>query len=292
MFIYQFSEEGTGHRYCGKGNQDACAVSEHDGTVFVFMADGMGSAARGGEAAHAAVSTAATLVPWTFLSHDSMREASLRFSVRAAFPIAYNALVSTAAKTDGRTQDLLTTFMCAAYDTRSHTLEYGFCGDGGIVALTCSGEVRLLTKAVKGTTIGSTTPLHSCESWLFGTCENVRSFFICTDGMFDRLCPSGQLPLNRRLRKEIKGLLKRPERMSAAQLRIVLDNAFSCTRESADSLGKLMDGVSDDRTLVLISSKERDDARKMKSAPRTTGPEGITGAAAASTQKPRGGKRP
>ena len=255
MFIYQFSEEGIRHRLCGAGNQDACAVSEHDDTAFVFMADGMGSAARGGEAAQAAVSTAATLVPWTFLSHNDMRKVSLRFSVRAAFPIAYNALISTAAKTGGRTQDLLTTFMCAAYDARSRALEYGFCGDGGIVALTCSGEVRLLTKAAKGAVAGSTTPLHSCESWLFGTCENVCAFFVCTDGMFDRFCPNGQLPHDRRLRKEIKGLLKRPERMSAAQVRIVLDNAFSSIRENADSLGKLMDGVGDDRTLVLISSE-------------------------------------
>lgn len=266
MFVYQFSEEGIVHRYRGQSNQDACLASAQDDTVFVYVADGMGSAARGGEAARAAVETAAALVPWTFLPRAEVRADALRFSVRAAFPIAYNALVSTAAKTGTSTNDLLTTFMCAAYDARAKTLEYGFCGDGGIVALTYSGEVRLLTTAAKGAVAGSTTPLHSCESWLFGSCENVRSFFACTDGLFDRLCPNGRLPRDRRLRREIKGLLMRPGRMDPHQLRIVLDNAFSPLRETVDSLGQLVDSVSDDRTLVLVSGKERKEARRGRCA--------------------------
>ncbi|MBQ3106353.1 MAG: protein phosphatase 2C domain-containing protein, partial [Eggerthellaceae bacterium] len=127
MYVYQFSEEGASHALRGEGNQDACSVSECGEVAFAFMADGMGSASRGGEAAQAAVKTAAALTPWTFLAGEPLREPSLRFSVRAAFPIAYNALLEAAAKTDGDTRGLLTTFMCAAYDARSLRLEYGFC---------------------------------------------------------------------------------------------------------------------------------------------------------------------
>ncbi len=262
MFTYQFSETGLSHALTGRENQDALAVSAHGDTAFVFVADGMGSARRGGEAARAAVDAAAALVPWTYLPAEAMRAPSLGFSVRAAFPIAYNALIGAADKGGWDTRDMLTTFMCVGFDARTGRLEYGFCGDGGIVALTKDGKVRLLTRAAKGALAGQTTPLNSFEGWLFGSCEDVRAFLVMTDGLFDRLCPGGVLPRSLspegiRLRKILRGLLRRPERMDPAQLRIVLDNALSSARPVEDELGRLVEGVSDDRSLVLISAGGR-----------------------------------
>ncbi len=259
MLTYQFSEAGTSHVLAGRGNEDAQAVAAHGDVAFVFVADGMGSAARGGEAARAAVEAAAALVPWTYVPNEALRAPSLGFAVRAAFPIAYNALIGAADRGGWDTRDMLTTFMCAGFDARTGRLEYGFCGDGGIVALTRGGKVHLLTKAARGARPGQTTPLHSCGDWLFGSCDDVLAFFVCTDGLFERLCPGGRLPeatsvRGRRVRKLVKGLLRRPARLSAEQLRIVLDNALSSARPSEDDLGWLMDDVTDDRTLVLVSA--------------------------------------
>lgn len=255
MLVYRLSEAGISHRLMGLGNQDACAVHRSGEDVFVFMADGMGSARLGGQAARAAVDTAAALVPWTYLSDEHMRGAARMMAVKAAFPIAYNALVNAAHKNAWDTREMLTTFMCAAYNEVDRQLTFGFCGDGGIVALTYTGEVRLLTRAAKGAEKHQTTPLHCFDGWSFGTCENVRAFVMCTDGVFDKLCPNGSVPRDPRLRKLLKRLLKLPTRLGEEQLVLVLDNAFSSERPVLDDLGALMDDVTDDRSVVLVSGK-------------------------------------
>lgn len=265
---YQFSEAGVAHRLTGQPNQDACAVHVSGDDAFVFMADGMGSARLGGQAARAAVDAAASLVPWTYLADPRMRDASRMLTVKSAFPIAYNALVSAAHKNAWDTREMLTTFMCAVYNDADRQLTYGFCGDGGIVALTCSGEVRLLTRASKGAERHQTTPLHHFDGWTFGSCGNVRSFLMCTDGVLDKLCPDGELPRSPRLRKVLKRLLRLPLRVEEPQLRLALDNAFSSERPTCDDLGALMEDVTDDRSIVLVSGKPRNRDLAKVSDPR------------------------
>lgn len=257
MFVYQFSEAGTSHVLTGTENQDAHAVHVAANSAFVFMADGMGSARLGGQAACEAVQTASKLVPWTHLSGGHAPAAADMLAMKVAFPIAYNALSSLAVKNDWDAQELLTTFMCAIYDGTDHRLTYGFCGDGGIVALTRMGEVGLLTRAAKGAQRHQTTPLHSVEGWTFGQRENIQSFFMCTDGVLDALCPETAFRHDARRRKLVRRLLKMPALTNEGQLRIALDNAFSSAGPACDDLGRLMQGVTDDRTIVLVSGKTK-----------------------------------
>ena len=257
MFVYQFSQAGLAHGMVGRGNEDACAVRQAGDDAFVFMADGMGSARLGGQAARAAVDVASALAPWTCVRTAELAASSRSFAVRAAFPIAYNALLDAAGKNGWDTRDMLTTFMCAAFGARDGRLEYGFCGDGGILALTNSGQIRLLTSPAKGMLAGQTTPLHSCADWRFGSCEDVRAFLMCTDGVFNQLCPGGTAPKSLRLRRLVKRLLKMPGRVEAGQLRAALDNAFSSELPTVDDLGRLMEGVTDDRSIVIVSAVKK-----------------------------------
>lgn len=264
MLVYQFSETGVAHKLLGQANQDACAVHENGADAFVFMADGMGGARLGGQAAHAAVDAAASLVPWTYVADERMREAGRMLSMKAAFPIAYNGLISAAHKNGWDTRELLTTFMCAAYNEEDGQLSFGFCGDGGIVALTGSG-VRLITRASKGAERHQTTPLHCFEHWTFGSCEDVRAFLMCTDGVFDKLCPNGEVPHSHRLRRILKYLLKLPRTMEKRQVKLVLDNAFSSERPVFDDLGRLMEDVTDDRSIVLVAGKPQGNGMNLPS---------------------------
>ena len=72
MRCYRFTQTGAAHALRGGGNEDACLLAHRGDTVLAFMADGMGSAAFGGEAARLCVDAASRVACAAFAPHELM----------------------------------------------------------------------------------------------------------------------------------------------------------------------------------------------------------------------------
>lgn len=252
MKTYRFTETGLKHRLHRQDNQDACFVEAHGDYAFSFMADGMSSARSGDEAANIAVESARDIMYRTFLPLVDRADESGADVMRVAFAAAYNA-IQRAACSEEDLNELLTTFMGVFLDERTGRLSYGYCGDGGIIALGIDGRARLLVVPQKGETHSQTTTLLDYHAWKFGHAEEVCACAVLTDGLFDALCPDGSLPTDDVRREVLARLLCVPHMISEPQMTSYLDDAFSLDRPS-DSFGALFDEVTDDRSIVVIST--------------------------------------
>ena len=256
MKTYRFTERGVKHKLRGLDNQDASVVLSHGPHAFAFMADGMGSARCGDEAANIAVEAATDAVGRLFMPLDGVDNLSGKLVIRAAFPAAYNA-IQRAAENEEDLNELLTTFMAVYYNERTRRLHFGYCGDGAVLVMLTDGSVKLLTAAQKGATHSQTTQLLDYGAWDFRAEGDVRAFMMLTDGLFDALCPNGALPEADPSRmKALRLLLESPLGMNDPRMRPYLDQAFSSDGDN-DDLGALFECVGDDRSVVIVSADKR-----------------------------------
>lgn len=250
---YRFTEAGTRHRLCGMPNQDASVVEAHGGYALSFVADGMGSARLGGEAAAIAVQNGYDMACRTLLPIDGIDPAFGDALVRGAFAAAYNAIRSSAAE-EGELNEMLTTFMAMCFDEHTGRLHYGYCGDGGILAIDSKGRLKLAARPRKGSTHSETASLFEHETWEFGCLEDVCAFAVLTDGMFDALCPEGALDGSAHIERAVQVMCV-PLAVAEGEPRESFDRAFSEDGvHDGSAFGRLFADVGDDRTVVVVAS--------------------------------------
>lgn len=129
---YRFTQAGTAHALRDGGNEDACLLVRRGDTALAFVADGMGSAAFGGEAARLCVDAASRVACAAFAPHELMSDESGAVAVKAAFLAAFNELQKDCVLANRPLAELQTTFMAVVFDARTGVLRFGYCGDGGL----------------------------------------------------------------------------------------------------------------------------------------------------------------
>jgi hypothetical protein len=234
----------TGVDHLSKPNpvcQDAHSVRTlKNGWVAAAVADGLGSASCSDIGAAIAASEAVNFVEKNV--PDSWDEAVLLDLLRKAYQSAACS-VETQAERDGN--DLAkydTTLTCAIYDGKR--IACGHAGDGGIIALTYSGEYKLLTEAQKGQAFNETYPLrYGSGYWVFGAPDaEVCALLMMTDGVYDVACPrkiakSGQPIWIRYVRPFLDmNILKLEEAGDFDKLAKAIENYLVCSKYTTDDM--------------------------------------------------------
>lgn len=187
--MYYFSINKTGKDHFK--NDDSCLVEAIEGTDYIvgIIADGLGSCSHSHIGSREVVKVAFKCIK--LITKREFR----RYGIIVTFKRA-KLLLSQLAKEYGIPMECFeTTLTIAVYDKKKHTLVYGHCGDGGIVALNTDGSFQMITKRHKGDTTNSVCPLSSQADWEFGTVEDVESFAMCTDGLLDTFVSQADMPL-------------------------------------------------------------------------------------------------
>ena len=187
MRCYRFTQAGTAHALRDGGNEDACLLVRRGDTALAFVADGMGSAAFGGEAARLCVDAASRVACAAFAPHELMSDESGAVAVKAAFLAAFNELQKDCVLANRPLAELQTTFMAVVFDARTGVLRFGYCGDGGLFVCLKDGSFAVAAQPQKGENVNLTNGVLDCDSWTFGRLENVAGFMLATDGLFDRM---------------------------------------------------------------------------------------------------------
>lgn len=185
MRCYKFTQAGVAHALRGEGNDDACLLVRCGDTALAFMADGMGSAGFGGEAARLCVDAGSRAACATFAPHELLSDKSGAVAAKAAFLSAFNGLQKEAALTNRPLAEFQTTFMAAAYDARTGVLRFGYCGDGGLFVCLRDGSFAVAVQPQKGENVNVTSGVLDCDAWSFGRIDNVAGFMMATDGLFE-----------------------------------------------------------------------------------------------------------
>lgn len=193
---YGMSIAGSAHLEKGKPCQDAhvCRTLP-GGFVLATVADGVGSAAHSEIASRMACdvlaeSCEALLTPDTEIT--AAPEILLEGYRRAETRIREYAKEAGHAVTEYDT-----TLSAVIFD--GETAAFGHSGDGGIAALTRTGDYIKLTEPQKADDGYCVIPLRAGEAhWEFGICgEALSGVLLATDGVYDALAPyllRGQTP--------------------------------------------------------------------------------------------------
>lgn len=192
MRCYRFTQTGVAHALRGEGNDDACLLVHCDDTALAFMADGMGSAGFGGEAARLCVDAGSRAACATFAPHELLSDESGAVAAKAAFLSAFNGLQKEAVLTNRPLAEFQTTFMAAVYDARTGVLRFGYCGDGGLFVCLKDGSFTVAVQPQKGENDNVTSGVLDCDSWSFGRIDNVAGFMMATDGLFERMSETSE----------------------------------------------------------------------------------------------------
>lgn len=272
MKVYTYSRQGNSHVALNVECQDCyrCTVSEDGNVTITAVADGVGSCRYAKEGAQIAVNTAVEVCKTYFPIEKN--------------PMDFIAVIHTAMlaaekeiRRNENPAEFATTLMVVIGVDK--TFYYGFCGDGGIIALQ-NGTVKKITSPQKGSDGESViTLLSGCETIEFGTIEDVDSLLIATDGVYDKLC------YNRLCSNDESGLYNNlcyalmdvdvcdsgdPEKIYEEAFNgntdQLYENLFRCMHRDGNDdkaileqirknafFARLLNGIYDDITLVVIS---------------------------------------
>lgn len=251
MRCYRFTQAGVAHTLRGEGNDDACLLVRCGDTALAFVADGMGSAGFGGEAARLCVDAGSRAACAAFAPHELLSDESGAVAAKAAFLSAFNGLQKEAALTNRPLAEFQTTFMAAVYDARTGVLRFGYCGDGGLFVCLKDGSFAVAVQPQKGENANETSGVLDCDSWSFGRIDNVAGFMMVTDGLFERMSETSE-----------RGSVTATSEACRAYSFAVAGGQRGCFGgadelfSSATTRATPFSSVSDDRTVCAVASDE------------------------------------
>lgn len=154
-----------------------------DQTVFVVVADGVGSEPRADEGAEIACTSAAAY----FDTHISDVKKDPRTFMKHSFKAAKDA-IAAAARSAGIDARQMNTTLHAAWMTEKGVW-WGHAGDGGIFLMDDSGTLEMPTEPMTAENGEYVIPLLAGEAWWqFGFSEgHYQSVLLCTDGIYGRI---------------------------------------------------------------------------------------------------------
>ena len=154
-----------------------------DQTIFVVVADGVGSEPRADEGAEIACTSAAAY----FDTHISDVKKDPRTFMKHSFKAAKDA-IAAAARSAGIDARQMNTTLHAAWMTEKGVW-WGHAGDGGIFLMDDSGTLEMPTEPMTAENGEYVIPLLAGEAWWqFGFSEgHYQSVLLCTDGIYGRI---------------------------------------------------------------------------------------------------------
>ncbi len=186
MKIYQFAKRGKSHVNLNIECQDfhKCIVSEDNTTTITAVADGVGSSKFAKEGAQTAVNTAIEICRKHFPIEKNPED--FKAVIRMAMIAAEKEIIAFAKRENESPVEFATTLMVVI--GVDDVFYYGFCGDGGIIAIR-NNLIEKITTPQKGADGESVITLLSGSSTMeIGVIENADSLLIATDGVYDKLC--------------------------------------------------------------------------------------------------------
>lgn len=187
IFDYGFSFVGKSHLKNGTCCQDSHKIKKlNNGWYIAAVADGVGSASNAETGARIAVNTVVEFCD-EHMPLD-LNTSGIIAMIRTAYEYAFKKILMEAEKECNPVESYDTTLSMVIFD--GHKVIYGHSGDGGIFALTETGEYVEVTKPQKGEDHVSVLPLRAgFRSWDIGLYEEpVKSVVLVTDGMRDSIC--------------------------------------------------------------------------------------------------------
>lgn len=186
MKIYQFEMCGKSHINLNIECQDShkCIISEDGSTTITALADGVGSSKFAKDGAQTAVNAAIEVCRKHFPIEKNPED--FKAVIRMAMIAAEKEVIACAKRENDSLVEFATTLMVVI--GVDDVFYYGFCGDGGIIAIR-NGLVEKITTPQKGDDGESVITLISGSSTMeFGIIKNVDALAIATDGVYDKLC--------------------------------------------------------------------------------------------------------
>lgn len=251
LIAYGMSIVGTSH----VGKNTPCQDSHRyeslaNGWMAVAVADGVGSAKHSEVASKMAcdvfIETCKTCVA------QETQISDLKDIIKKAYTAADQQIKEYVYKIDDIITDYDTTLSTVIYDGKH--IVYGHSGDGGILALTTSGDYIKVTQPQKADDGICVVPLRAGEAhWEFGECEiEVASVLLATDGVYDNFMPY---------------LLRgQPVELYVPLIRWFMDNnVIGITAENRDQVeesrknflcGDSCRAITDDKTIVVAFNAE------------------------------------
>lgn len=278
MKICDFEMRGKSHVNINIECQDfhKCIISEDGSTTITAVADGVGSSKFAKEGAQTAVNTAIEICRKHFPIEKNPED--FKAVIRMAMIAAEKEIIAYAKRENENPVEFATTLMVVI--GVDNVFYYGFCGDGGIIALR-KGLIEKITTPQKGEDGESVITLLSGSSTMeFGIVENVDALAIATDGVYDKLCDN-RLCINKdsgaynNLCYALMDVtsVDDPEKMYAdafsGETALLYANLYLCIEKNVGAdrsfveqikenayFDKLLNSIHDDITLVVISCKE------------------------------------
>lgn len=151
----------------------------------VAMADGAGSASRGGLGASLAVRAALASIQYRYLNGDPTNEEAAPAILRSAFRCAVKSLIDEAVRSTVAPRDLACTLMVVVSDGRF--VAAGQVGDGAVVIRDASSELYTLSAPSNGE-FANETPMLGCGDFAdvgisIVAQRAIREVAVCTDGI-------------------------------------------------------------------------------------------------------------
>ena len=187
---------GKKHKEAGKPCQDANYVrlvnAANHPTIIAAIADGVGSCTLSHYGSSIAVHTVIDYLTQVFnkLDISETPDKDIGEYIRTAMQYALDAVNEEAKLSNQLPYSYQSTLTTALYDGKE--LYFGHVGDDGIVVLTNSGKLSLITSRIKGEEASSVFPLQAGrDCWEVGKCaEPVDGFMMATDGVLDTVVMS------------------------------------------------------------------------------------------------------
>lgn len=186
---------GESHLKNGTSCQDANyirMVNTSHPTIIAAIADGVGSCALSNYGSSIAVKTSTEYLVSIFnkLDISKTEDRIIGDYIREAMQKALDAVNKEAEENQQLPYSYQSTLTIAIYDGKD--LYYGHIGDDGIVALTSTGNLLMITDRIKGEEASSVYPLQSGkEKWQVRKCaEPIDGFMMATDGILDAVVKS------------------------------------------------------------------------------------------------------
>ena len=266
---FAITQVGDAHIARGKGCEDHSTCKHFHsfalGTdvIISIVADGVGTCPLASVGSSVATESLATFLERALQSAaffailkslaQNADEVVLKL-IRHAFSYSIGKVEERACSDGNPPEWYDTTLTCTVFDGTNAW--WGHAGDDGVVALTKSGEFRMVTHRHEGSDACSVVPLRERSSWEFGAEHDVASLALMTDGMLDYCVSSAALG------NLVDVRFLQPLLYSIIESTTDLDETHDSwnellwgSLETTKAYGfRVRDRVRDDLTLVLASS--------------------------------------